>query len=231
MLEAVGLTKRYGARVALAPVSLRLEPGTCLGLAGANGSGKSTLLALLAQTLRPDGGDIRFQGRSVRGDRAFLRAHVGYVPQRTALLGELTVREQLDLWGRSCGLRRRALPKELQELLGLEELLGQRAGRLSGGMQKRVSIAMALMTGPEYLLMDEAFAALDARYRSRLAVWLRGHLARGGAVLWCSHEPSELTDLCDQAMVLDRGEVVCRAPAAEALAWLETEGRMPAGAR
>ena len=103
-------------------------------------------------------------------------------------------------------------------------LAGILAARARGGQ-------IYVETCPQYLLMDEAFAALDARYRSRLAVWLRGHLAGGGAVLWCSHEPSELTDLCDQAMVLDRGEVACCAPAAEALAWLETEGRMPAGAR
>ena len=102
MLEVRQLCKSYGGRQVLAPASFVLPPGQCLGLAGSNGSGKSTLLRLLAQIQRPDSGDVRFQGRSVLGDRHFLRQELGYVPQSAELARELTVEQQLDLWRRAC---------------------------------------------------------------------------------------------------------------------------------
>lgn len=115
MLEAAGLTKAYRGRTVLYPIDLRLSEGECLGLAGPNGSGKSTLLA---QTVRPDGGTLREGGKSVLGDRAFLRRSMGYVPQEDALLEDLTVEEHLRLWqGLLC--QRGALPEEILELLGL----------------------------------------------------------------------------------------------------------------
>ena len=119
MLEVRQLCKSYGGRQVLAPISFALPPGQCLGLAGSNGSGKSTLLRLLAQIQRPDSGDVLFQGRSVLGDRQFLRRQLGYVPQSPELARELTVRQQLSLWQRACGLSG-PLPQDVLELMGLE---------------------------------------------------------------------------------------------------------------
>lgn len=206
MLQAVGLTKRYGGVTALAPLDLTLSEGECLGLAGANGSGKSTLLSLLAQTQRPDGGDILADGRSVLGRRAFVRSQVGYVPQRDALLEDLRVSQQLRLWQGLCGVRG-AFPEEILTLLGLLPLLDRPIHTLSGGMKKRVSIAMALVGQPRYLLMDEAFAGLDEEYRGALTGWLLTFVAQGGALLWCSHESDELRVLCSRVVVLEQGRV------------------------
>ena len=206
MLRAVGLTKRYGGITALAPVDLTLSEGECLGLAGANGSGKSTLMSLLAQTQRPDGGDILADGNSVLGSRAFVRRQVGYVPQRDALLEDLRVSQQLRLWQGLCGIRGRP-DEEILSLLGLENLMDRRIAGLSGGMKKRVSIAMALLGRPRYLLMDEAFAGLDEEYRGALTGWLLSYVARGGALLWCSHESDELRVLCGRVVVLEQGRV------------------------
>ena len=220
MLEAIDLRKSYGGRQVLAPISLKLEPGVCLGLAGPNGSGKSTLISLLSQTLRPDGGDIRWNGESVLGRRRFLRHEMGYVPQHNALLDELTGREQLLFWYRCCACRG-PLPREVVELLDLEELYSVRVGRMSGGMRKRLSIGMALLTGPRVLLMDEAFAALDAQYRGRLLDWLKGYRKEGGAILWCSHEREELLELCQRVLVLEQGVLQFDGGAGQAGEYLE----------
>ena len=104
MLEVRQLHKSYQGRQVLAPLSFVLPPGQCLGLAGSNGSGKSTLLRLIAQIERADGGDVLYQGRSILGDRLFLRSALGYVPQSAELARELTVRQQLVLWQAACGL-------------------------------------------------------------------------------------------------------------------------------
>lgn len=208
MLEVRQLCKSYGGRQVLAPASFVLPPGQCLGLAGSNGSGKSTLLRLLAQIQRPDSGDVRFQGRSVLGDRRFLRRELGYVPQSAELARELTVGQQLDLWRRACDLTG-PTPPEVLELLGLEPLQKKPIRALSGGMAQRVSIALALLARPQVLLMDESTAGLDRDYVPRLLDWLEGvYLPGGGSVIWCSHHPAELERLCGAVLRLEDGKLV-----------------------
>lgn len=206
MLEVRGLCKSYGGVQALLPVSFSLGPGECLGVAGHNGSGKSTLLRLLAQAQRPDGGEILSRGKNVAGDRRFLRTVLGYVPQDPELAEELTVKEQLSLWRTACGYRGGA-ERELLALLGLEELLGRRIGGLSGGMQRRVSIAMALSTGREILVLDEATAGLDEAYREALLSWMEQFLSGGGCAVWCTHLADELERLCTSCLTLREGRV------------------------
>lgn len=207
MLEVRGLCKSYGGRQVLAPVSFILPPGQCLGLAGSNGSGKSTLLRLLAQVQRPDSGDILFQGRSVLGDRRFLRRTLGYVPQSAELLPELTVERQLVLWQRACGLGG-PLPEDILDLLGLEPLLRSPIRTLSGGTAQRVSVALALLSRPHILLMDEATAGLDRAYVPRLLDWLEAFLAEGGSLVWCSHHAQELERLCGAVLRLEDGRLI-----------------------
>ncbi|MGI6028267.1 MAG: ABC transporter ATP-binding protein [Candidatus Heteroscillospira sp.] len=203
MLEARDIRKSYFGSPVLRGVSLSLSPGECLGLAGGNGSGKSTLMRIIAQIIPADGGQLLLDGKSVLGDRAFLRSRLGYVPQEDALCPELTVGRQLDFWrgaiGKSC--------PEADELLNLRELYNKRITSLSGGQRKRVSIAMALQSSPEYLIMDEAFASLDAEYRRVLTEYLKRRLSEGAAMLWCSHEAEELQLLCTRVCVLSDGTV------------------------
>ena len=204
MLEVRQLCKSYGGRQVLSPVSFVLPPGQCLGLAGSNGSGKSTLLRLMAQIERPDGGEVLFEGMSVLGDRRFLRSTLGYVPQSAELARELTVGQQLKLWQSACALSG-PLPGWVLELLGLEPLLAKPIGALSGGMAQRVSIALALLSRPQVLLMDEATAGLDQDYVPRLLDYLESFLAAGGSLIWCSHHPQELERLCGAVLRLEAG--------------------------
>lgn len=207
MLEARQLCKSYGGRQVLSPVSFLLPPGQCLGLAGSNGSGKSTLLQLLGQVQRPDSGDILFDGRSVLGDRHFLRRQLGYVPQEAALDRELSVRQQLILWQRACDVSG-PLPDDILGLLGLEPLLRRPIRALSGGMAQRVSIAMALLIRPRVLLMDEATTGLDRAYVPRLLDWLENFLSGGGSLVWCSHHQEELERLCGAVLRLEEGRLI-----------------------
>lgn len=204
MLEVRGLCKSYGGRQVLAPISFILPPGQCLGLAGSNGSGKSTLLRLLAQVQRPDSGDVLYQGRGVLGDRQFLRRTLGYAPQSAELIAELTVRQQLTLWQRACALTG-PLPGDILELLGLEPLLRRPIHTLSGGMAQRVSIALALLSRPRVLLMDEATSGLDRDYIPKLLDWLEAYVAQGGSLIWCSHRREELDRLCGAVLTLKEG--------------------------
>ena len=206
MLEVDGLCKSYHGHQVLTPVRFVLPAGACIGITGENGAGKSTLLRLLAQTERPDGGDIRYKGDSVLGDRKFLRQKLGYVPQQSELMEELTVRQQLKLWQSASGAED-AFPKDIMELLDIGPMLKKPVSALSGGMQKRVSIAMALMRQPEILVMDEATTGLDPDHRERLLCWLEGYLARGGRIVWCSHDQGELERLCGGCLHLQGGRL------------------------
>lgn len=204
MLEVDGISKSYFGQQVLTPVSFCLPAGCCIGITGENGSGKSTLLRLLAQIERPDRGDIRFQGKSVLGDRAFLRHRVGYVPQNHDLLEELTVQSQLKLWQSACGLDG-ALSGEILELMELGPIMKQKIRYLSGGTKRRVSIAMALLSGPELLIMDEATAGLDLEYSQRLLECMEKHLASNGRIVWCSHHKAELDRLCGSCLRIGSG--------------------------
>ena len=210
MFEVDGINKSYFGHQVLSPISFCLPAGCCIGVTGENGSGKSTLLRILAQIEEPDGGDIRYQGKSVLSDRTFLRSKLGYVPQNSDLMEELTVRSQLKLWQSACGLRG-PLPEDILELLDIEPMMKKQIRHLSGGMKRRVSIAMALLNRPEILIMDEATAGLDQEYTQRLLAWLEEYLANNGRVIWCSHHRNELDRLCGARLEIRCGQqVMCR---------------------
>ena len=205
MLRAEGLCKTYCGRDVLRGVTFGVPAGCALALVGENGSGKSTLLRLLSGMERPDGGSIYYKGRSVLGDRTFLRRHVGYVPQTPLLDGALTVTQQLSLWSCACGCARDA---ESEALLGIEPLSSCRVRTLSGGEAQRVSIAMALMSKPDVLLMDEATSGLDSAYVEALLRHLEGHLARGGILVWATHRTEEVRRLCTVGVRLKDGQII-----------------------
>ena len=206
MLQIDGLGKSYHGRTVLAPTHFCLPAGFCLGITGGNGAGKSTLLRLIAQIEKPDCGTIRYQGETVLGDRAFLRTHVGYVPQHNDLMEDLTVSAQLKLWQSACGLSG-DFPAEIMQMLDITPMLKSRIKTLSGGMQRRVSIAMALMNDPKILILDESTNGLDAGYRQVFMEYLEHYLQRGGSILFCSHDPDELNRLCGSFLHLQNGHV------------------------
>ena len=197
VLEIKEVYKSYKKKKVLQGVSLQIEPGHCVGIVGGNGSGKTTLLSILAGALKADSGSVFFGGADVTGDRSFYSARVAYVPQENPIIEELTVKDNLRLWYKG-------KVKEPFTMLGLQEVFRVPAGKLSGGMKKRLSIACALSNQAPILIMDEPGAALDLACKADIQEYLKEYRDNGGIVILTSHEMEELV-LCDRMYVLKQG--------------------------
>jgi ABC-2 type transport system ATP-binding protein len=210
MLEANRISKSYKHKPILTDVDFTLNAGQIYGVAGHNGSGKSTLLSIVAQTLPPDKGDVLFEGVSLKGNRTLAGSILSFVPQENSLLDDLTIREVLVFWGKVYSLPTNKLfaPSSPAVMLGLEQIQKKRISQLSGGMQKRVSIAIALLREPRVLILDEALAALDRTYRVATEAYLDDFCGKGGSVLYCSHDVSELMRICNRILVLRNGKKI-----------------------
>lgn len=197
MIECKNLKKNYGRHEVLRGVSFSVEGGRCAAIVGGNGSGKSTLLSLLAGVVPHGNASFRLDGRELFSDRRALSAAVGYVPQSSALIPELTARDNLRLW-----YDKKAMEASLSggtlAMLGIPDFLGKRVSRLSGGMQKRLAIGCAVAGAPRVLLLDEPTAALDLACKEKIAAYLRAFCSAGGTVLLTTHEEREIAaaDCC-----------------------------------
>lgn len=208
MLKVSGICKSYGKEQILREAGFEAGPGACVGILGVNGCGKTTLLSILAGAQRADRGSILFDGREAVGHPEVFEQMAAYVPQENPLMEELSVRDNLRLWYRG---DKRAMETDLKEgpaaMLGVDQMLKKRAGALSGGMKKRLSIACALSGHGSVLIMDEPGAALDLECKEEIRRYLKHHMAQGGMVILTSHELEELA-LCTEMYVLKEGRLV-----------------------
>jgi ABC-2 type transport system ATP-binding protein len=197
-LAARSLTRRFGARTALSAVSFELQAGELVAIIGPNGAGKTTLLSILAGILEPS------EGETTRSPH-----EIGWVPQQPALYSKLSVAENLRLFAR---LEKLADPEaavtRMLAQTGLEERAAEEVGRLSGGNQQRVNIAIGLLREPPVLLLDEPSASLDPRQRERLWEFIGGLAGRGTTVVFTTHNVAEAERYADRVMVLVDGELL-----------------------
>lgn len=205
-VEIKNISKRYKGKQVLKDISLSAQGGTCIGILGVNGSGKSTLLSILAGVLRPDGGSFLCDGNDLLREKALRSQCVGYVPQGTPLLEELSAKDNLLLWYDSDQLRRE-LEVGVLKLLGIGEFLKMPVSKLSGGMKKRLAIGCAVANRPPILLLDEPTAALDLPCKEEIARYLRQYKRSGGLLLLTTHDVMELS-LCDRWYILKDGVLV-----------------------
>ena len=207
MLAAEEIRKSYRRKQVLAGVSFQAKEGECVGIVGANGCGKTTLLSILAGALKADGGSLVIDGEEALGKEKLFSRKVAYVPQKNPLIPELTVRDNLSLWYKG---GRKQLEQELKEgaaaFLGIREMLPMTAGKLSGGMKKRLSIACALWSHAPYLVMDEPGASLDLECKDLIRRYLEQYRREGGTVILTSHEMEELA-VCTRMYVLKEGRL------------------------
>lgn len=207
---AENLRQEFGSRVALDDVSLRVGSGEIFGLLGPNGGGKTTLFRILATLLRPTAGTARVFGSDLT-EAAAVRSHLGVVFQNPGLDLHLTVRENLDCHGQIFGLSARELGQRRQELLtrlGLAERADDRAGTLSGGLQRRAELAKVLLHRPRLLLLDEPSTGLDPGARRDFLRYLDElRRAEGTTVLLTTHYMEE-AERCDRIALLDGGRLV-----------------------
>lgn len=209
-IKAVGLVKRYKEVVAVDKPNLEVEKGELFSLLGVNGAGKTTIIKMLTCLVKPTEGDAYVGGHSVVKEGDKVRALIGVSPQETAVAPNLTVRENLEL---ICGIH--GFPKEkTQEIIrslsaefSMETVLNRKAGKLSGGWQRRVSIAMALIGEPQILFLDEPTLGLDVIARRELWEVIRGLKGRVTIVL-TTHYMDEAEALSDRIGIMKEGKLV-----------------------
>lgn len=202
-IEVRNIKKHYRGAEPLKGVSFSARQGQCIGILGRNGSGKSTLLSILAGTQRCDAGEFLLDGEDLLKNKKKHSDAVGYVPQGTPLLEELSAWDNLLLW-----YRRDQLKQELCDgvlaMLGISEFVRVPVMKMSGGMKKRLSIGCAMAKSPSVLLLDEPTAALDLIAKKKIADYLMRFKESGGTLFLTTHDESELS-LCDALYILKDG--------------------------
>jgi lipooligosaccharide transport system ATP-binding protein len=208
---ATGLRKAYGTRMAVDGIDVEVARGECFGFLGPNGAGKTTTMRMLACLSSRDGGELQVLGMDPDREPRALKARLGVVPQEVNLDLELSVRENMLVYGRYFGIPGRRARTRADELLSFVDLL-ERAddtvGTLSGGMQRRLQIARALINDPEMILLDEPTTGLDPQARRMVWERLRDLGSRGTSVIITTHYMAEAERLCDRLVVMDHGRVV-----------------------
>jgi lipooligosaccharide transport system ATP-binding protein len=210
LIRARGLVKRFGSFTAVDGVDFELRRGEAFGFLGPNGAGKSSTMRMIGCVSPPSGGELSILGLDPVADGPVIRARLGVVPQEDTLDLELTVRENLLIYGRYFGLSRETIRERTARLLDFVQL-GDRAGDqvepLSGGMKRRLTIARSLINEPDIMLLDEPTTGLDPQ--ARHAVWdqLFRLKQQGVTLVLTTHYMDEAEQLCDRLVVMDRGKI------------------------
>lgn len=211
MLNAQGLRKYYGKQEVVAGIDLKVNRGECFGLIGPNGAGKTTTLRLLLGLTEPDGGRIEMLGEAVPEKAREARMKVGIVPQMDNLDPDFSVRENLLIYGRYFGHSDADIVSRIPDLLafaGLENRADAKVQALSGGMQRRLTLARALVNDPELIFLDEPTTGLDPQARHLIWQRLRALLNQGKTIVLTTHFMEEAERLCDRLVILDQGRII-----------------------
>jgi lipooligosaccharide transport system ATP-binding protein len=208
---AKGLCKSYGSQRVVNGVDLSVQPGECFGLLGPNGAGKSTTLRMLLGTTFPDAGDLFVLGYPVPAQARLMRQRIGVVPQQNNLDPDFTVVENLYTYASYFGLKRQWVDARLDELLqfaALDQKPNARISELSGGMQRRLTLARALINEPDLIILDEPTTGLDPQARHLIWQRLRALKAKGKTIILTTHYMEEAQRLCDRLAIIDHGKVL-----------------------
>ncbi len=208
LVRARGLIKRFGSFTAVDGIDFDLYRGEAFGFLGPNGAGKSSTMRMIGCVSPPSGGELTILGGDPVKDGSAIRARLGVVPQEDTLDVELTVRENLLVYGRYFGLRRRLIRERTEQLLEfvqLEDRAEDKVEPLSGGMKRRLTIARSLINDPDILILDEPTTGLDPQ--ARHVVWDRLFRLkqRGVTLILTTHYMDEAEQLCDRLVVMDHG--------------------------
>ncbi len=197
------ISKKYGGKEVLRDIDFEVNGGECVGILGGNGSGKSTLFGILSGVLCPTSGRALLEGVNVLEKPKVRRANIGYLPQETPLITELDARDNLLL-----AYGRKELGKSIAdgtlEKLGVTDFLSVPVSKMSGGMKKRLSIALMAAGKPKIMLLDEPSAALDLSAKRFVAEYISDFVSKGGAVLLATHDVSEIA-VCDRCFIIKNG--------------------------
>ncbi|MDQ1439295.1 MAG: lipooligosaccharide transport system ATP-binding protein [Acidimicrobiaceae bacterium] len=221
LVEGQGLTKRFGSFTAVAGIDFTVERGKTFGFLGPNGAGKTTVMRMIGCVSPVSEGSLRVLGMDTARDGARIRGRLGVVPQMDTLDSELTVWDNLLVYGRYFGLPRSVIRPRAEELLEFVQLTDRRNDRvdpLSGGMKRRLTIARALINEPDLLLLDEPTTGLDPQARHLVWERLWRLKAQGVTQVLTTHYMDEAEQLCDRLVIMDRGRIVAEGSPQELIA-------------
>lgn len=211
VIETENLAKRFGDIRAVDRVSFRVHAGEIYGLLGPNGAGKTTTLSMLSGLLDPDDGRITLDGIDLASDPLEAKSRLGVVPQETALYEDLTARENLRFWGGLYGLAGARLDQAIESVLGqvgLEARSREPVRRFSGGMKRRLNLALGMVQRPRVLLLDEPTVGIDPQARLNILDVVREVAGDGTTVLYTTHYLEEAETLCDRIGIMDHGRIL-----------------------
>jgi lipooligosaccharide transport system ATP-binding protein len=218
VIRANGLRKTYGDFVAVEGIKFEVKRGEAFGLLGPNGAGKSTTMRMITSTLQRTSGELEILGKDPDKFGPEIRSHIGVVPQQDNLDRQLSVWENIFVYGRYFGLSRKFLKTKIEELLAfaqLEEKRSVKSEELSGGMKRRLTIARGLVNEPEVLLLDEPTTGLDPQARHVLWDRLFRLKELGVTLVLTTHYMDEAEQLCDRLIVMDKGKIMAEGSPAE----------------
>lgn len=210
-LQAESLHKSFNGHKAVDGVSFAIDEGEIFGLLGPNGAGKTTTIRMLSTILPPDRGDVTIGGYSIRHDAAEVRRLIGVCPQELALYAEMSAYDNLVFFGRMAGLDGKEAGTQAMtqlELMGLEDRARGKVDKFSGGMKRRVNLAIALMGHPRLLFLDEPTVGIDPQSRNMIYEIIEGLKDRGMTILYTTHYMEEADRLCNHVAIMDGGKIV-----------------------
>ncbi len=210
-LIAEGLYKSFDEHKAVNGVSFTIHKGEIFGLLGPNGAGKTTTIRILSTVLNPDHGDVTIGGYSIRDDAGAVRSIIGVCPQELALYADLSAVDNMVFFGRMVGLGgKEALAQAMNhlELMGLTERAKGKVDKFSGGMKRRVNLAIALMGTPKLLFLDEPTVGIDPQSRNKIYETIEALRDKGMTILYTTHYMEEADRLCDRVAIMDGGQII-----------------------
>ncbi len=202
-IEIKNIAKSFGRKEVLKDISFSAKSGDCIGILGGNGCGKSTLISILAGVQKGDCGEFLYEGKNLFKYPRQRAQLVGYVPQGTPLMEELTAYDNLLLWYDKATLKKE-LSDGVLSLLGIGDFLKVQVSKMSGGMKKRLSIGCAISNRSPVLLLDEPMAALDIACKQEIFEYLNQHKNKGGIIILVTHDVLEL-QLCNKCYIIKDG--------------------------
>src|SRR5262245_49320130 len=217
-LRVADVRYSYGKTRAVDGISFEIRPGEIFGLLGPNGAGKTTTISLICGLLPPESGQVLIFGEEASDRTGRSRARMGVVPQEVALYEELTVRENLHFWGQIQGLSGSRLTQSVEGVMGqvgLSDRSGDRVSKLSGGLKRRLNLAIGLVHGPDLLLLDEPTVGIDPQARLRILDVVKAQAAAGRAIVYTSHYLEEAEQICDRLAIVDHGRVLAEGTVTE----------------
>lgn len=212
IIEVKNISKRFNDKLVLDNISYEVKEGEIFGFIGPNGAGKSTLINIMTSLLTPDSGTIEICGYDILREPIKAKECMGYVPQELALMEDLNAYDNLEFFGALYGLKGKLLKERIAEALkvtGLEETKKQKVKKFSGGMKRRLNIAVSILHHPKVLILDEPTVGVDPQSRNHIFSFIKNICKEWGTtVIYTSHYMEEIEELCKRVFIIDLGKEV-----------------------